>query len=196
MSLAVATESTTFGALSTLYIVVQDTSGPKLCKFAIDTTWLPGGTVLNLSIQTTPSATTQYTEELNVTLSNAVTLYQSNTSGSMTSGSNVLTLGSAFTTELVVGQRVVVVGAGASGANLDTWVTTVTSTTSYTLNSDAGTTVSSASVYAGPVNNGLGSEPLWESESIVNPYGLQVQAQIVSGTLPPLPLDSYYTTVS
>ena len=70
------------------------------------------------------------------------------------------------------------------------------SLTSYTLNSDAGTTVSSASVYAGPVNNGLGSEPLWESESIVNPYGLQVQAQIVSGTLPPLPLGSYYTTVS
>ena len=107
-----------------------------------------------------------------------------------------MTLTSAFATELVVGQRVVVVGAGASGANLDTWVTAVTDSTSYTLNSDAGTTVSSASVYAGPVDNGLGSEPLWESESIVNPYGLQVQAQIVSGTLPPLPLDSYYTTVS
>ena len=196
MSLAVATESTTFGALSTLYTVVQDTSGPKLCKFAIDTTWLPAGTVLNLSIQTTPNATTQYTEELNITLSNAVTLYQSNTTGAMISGSNVLTLTSAFTTELVVGQRVVVVGAGASGANLDTWVTAVTDSTSYTLNSDAGTTVSSASVYAGPTDNGLGSEPLWESESIVNPYGLQVQAQIVSGALPPLPLDSYYSTVS
>ena len=101
MSLAVATESTTFGALSTIYTIVTDTSGPKLCKFAIDTTWLPGGTVLNLSIQTTPNATTQYTEEKNRTLSNAVTLYQSNTTGSMTSGSNVLTLGSAFTTELV-----------------------------------------------------------------------------------------------
>ena len=196
MSLAVATESTTFGALSTLYTIVTDTSGPKLTKFAIDTTWLPAGTVLNLSIQTTPNATTQYTEELNITLSNAVTLYQSNTTGAMTSGSNVLTLTSAFTTELVVGQRVVVVGAGASGANLDTWVTAVTDSTSYTLNSDAGTTVSSASVYAGPTDNGLGSEPLWESESIVNPYGLQVQAQIVSGTLPPLALGSYYTTVS
>ena len=195
MSLTVATESTTFGALSTIYTIVTDTSGPKLAKFAIDMTWLPGGTVLVLSIQTTPNATTQYTEEKNRPLSNAVTLYQSNTTGAMTSGSNVLTLGSAFTTELVVGQRGVVVGAGASGANLDTWVTVVTSTTSYTLNSSAGTTVSSASVYAGPVNNGLGSEPLWESESIVNPYGLQVQAQIVSGTLPPLPLGSYYTTV-
>ena len=196
MSLAVAQESTTFGALSTIYTIVTDTSGPKLAKFAFDTTWLPGGTVLNVSIQTTPNATTQYTEEKNRTLSNPVTLYQSNTTGAMTSGSNVLTLGSAFTTELVVGQRVVVVGAGASGANLDTWVTTVTSTTSYTLNSSAGTTVSSASIYAGPANNGLGSEPLWESESIVNPYGLQVQAQIISGTLPPLALDSYYTTVS
>ena len=196
MSLAVAQESTTFGALSTIYTIVTDTSGPKLTKFALDTIWLPGGTVLNLSIQTTPNATTQYTEEENVTLSNAVTLYQSNTTGAMTSGSNVLTLTSAFTTELVVGQRVVVVGAGASGANLDTWVTAVTDSTSYTLNSDAGTTVSSASVYAGPTDNGLGSEPLWESESIVNPYGLQVQAQIVSGALPPLPLASYYTSAS
>ena len=196
MSLTVAQESTTFGALSTIYTIVTDTSGPKLAKFSIDTTWLPATGILNLSIQTAPDATTQYTEELNVPLSNPVTLYQTNTTGAMTSGSNVLTLTSAFATELVVGQRVVVVGAGASGANLDTWVTVVTSTTSYTLNSNAGTTVSAASVYAGPVNNGLGSEPLWESETIINPYGLQVQAQIVSGTLPPLPLRSYYSSVS
>ncbi len=76
---------------------------------------------------------------------------QIDTTASITSGAAVLTLGTAFGTALVVGQVVTVIGAGASGGNLVTTVSVVTSTTSYTLAANAGTTVSAATVIAGPV---------------------------------------------
>lgn len=194
MAITITKGQANLGALSTLYTLVTDTTGPKIAKFTLDSTWLPAGTILNLSIQTTPDATTEYSEVENVTISNPVSMYQSDATGDMTSGSNVLTLTSAFGTELVVGQRVVVVGAGASGANLDTWVTGVTNTLSYTLNSNAGTTVGpTAQVYAGPAANGIGFEPLWESDSISMPYGFQVQVELVSGSIPPLALDWWET---
>lgn len=183
-------------ALSTLATLVTDTSGPKIVKFDIDTTWLPATGLLNLSFQTAPDATTQFTEVENITISNPVTLYQSNATASMTSGSGVLTLTSAFGTALIVGQRVVVVGAGAGGANLDTFVTVVTSTTSYTLSANAGTTVSAANCYAGPPNEGNGSEPQFESVVFSAPYGFQVVAQVISGTLPPIALRWFETAAA
>ena len=183
-------------ALATLATLVTDTSGPKIVKFDIDTTWLPATGLLNLSIQTAPDSTTQFTEVENITLSNPVTLYQSNATASMTSGSGVLTLTSAFATELIVGQRVVVVGAGAGGANLDTFVTVVTSPTSYTLSANAGTSVGpTATCYAGPPNEGNGSQPQVESVSFPTPYGFQVVAQVISGTLPPIALRWFETAV-
>lgn len=73
-----------------------------------------------------------------------------NATGSMTSGSADLTLGTALPTAMIVGQVVTVVGAGTSGANLVTTISSVTSTTAYVLATAAGTTVSSATVVAGP----------------------------------------------
>lgn len=184
-------------ALNTIATLFTDTTGPAVCKFSLDTLWLPAGTVANLSIQTlSSSSAVQYEETENVTLSNAVTLYQQ-TTGGMTAGSAVLTLVTAFATALIVGQEVVVIGAGVSGANLYAVVTGVTSTTSYTLSVAAGTTVSAVNVYAGLPNNGIGYEPVWESETYMNPYGIQVQAQLVAGSVfPPLALTATEIAVS
>lgn len=64
------------------------------------------------------------------------------TTGSINSGSTALTIASAIVS---VGQRIVVIGAGAAGADLTTTATAV-SGTSVTLRDPAGTTVSGATV--------------------------------------------------
>jgi hypothetical protein len=87
-----------------------------------------------------------------------LTLQQTATTGSITSGSNNLTFSTAPSPALIVGQAVSVTGAGASGANLLAFVGTVVSSTSYDLvttlggstAANAGTTVSSVSVLCGP----------------------------------------------
>jgi len=188
MAITVVTGSVSIAALNTPYTLLTDTAGPKVVKFQFDQTWMPGGTVVQLSLQKAPSSTVQFTEERSEVFMNVITMYQT-TTGSMTAGSTTLILVTAFGTELVVGQRVVVVGAGTGGANLDTYVTAVVSTTDYILNSAAATTVSGVNVYVGPAQNGQGFEPLWESESFGVPYGFQVIATATSGTLPPLPLN-------
>ena len=184
-------------ALNVLFTTTPDTTGPSVVKFSLDSTWLPAGTIANVSVQTLlSSSASTYKETQNASIANPIDLYQSTTGGAMTSGSNALTV-TAFPTELSVGDEVVVMGAGASGGNLYATVTAVNSTTSYTLSANAGTTVSSATVYAGVAINYLGYEPLWESDTIANPYGIRLQCQLVQGTVfPPLPLNIFELAAS
>ena len=100
-------------ALATVYTLLTDgTGGVK--KIRMNTTNLPAGAVLNLSLQALNSPTGAYVERANVTLSNAVAV---------------------------------------------------------------------------PAAPAIGYEPDWESEEIVVEYGFQVQANVVSGTLPTTALD-------
>jgi hypothetical protein len=73
----------------------------------------------------------------------------------MTSGSAVLTSASAVFTSALVGQAVVVQGAGASGAALSTTVASYQSATQVTLAATAGTTVSSRYAAFGPRDSNI-----------------------------------------
>jgi hypothetical protein len=77
------------------------------------------------------------TQGLQITLSNTAT-------GSITSGTNTLTLSSAWT--FVDGQTINVAGAGVAGATLTTTITSGAGTTSLVLGANASTTVAGAIV--------------------------------------------------
>ena len=68
--------------------------------------------------------------------------------GAITSSTTALTVGSSVTTQ--TGQFVTIYGAGASGANLATTITTGATSTSQTVANAAGTTVSNAITVFGP----------------------------------------------
>ena len=75
------------------------------------------------------------------------------TKGNITAGTKVLTVASG--TNLFTGNRIRITGAGALGADFDTYISTVAGTT-VTLVGKAGTTVTGANVVEGPTINGAG----------------------------------------
>ena len=75
-----------------------------------------------------------------------ITYPSGSTTGTIAASSTALTLGSGA--NAYVGQRIVIIGAGASGANLQTWITALNGT-AVTVHDAASTTVSGAAVYYG-----------------------------------------------
>jgi hypothetical protein len=105
------------------------------------------------------------------------------TGGSMTSGSNVLNVTGGDFVAGDIGRRVVVIGAGASGANLQNNVTAWTSATHVTIGAPAGTTVSSAAVTVWPgyyYSLTAGSTSTWVSPVAVN-LGVRICKNTVGG---------------
>jgi hypothetical protein len=91
------------------------------------------------------------------------------TSGSITSGSNALTVDSS--TGYAVGDRIRIAGAGTAGADLFTTVASVSSATALTLSTSAVTTVSAAEVnYMFPAFSGgtaTGGNLTWDEVGII-----------------------------
>src|SRR6266568_6779413 len=71
------------------------------------------------------------------------------TDGAITTGTATLTSASAGFTSADVGKQITVNGAGASAANLNTTISGFTNTTTVTLATNAGTTVSGATFFYG-----------------------------------------------
>lgn len=89
---------------------------------------------------------------------NALTLSDAN----ITSGSAILTSSSAVFTTADIGKSITIIGAGSSGANLTTTISSVTNSTTVVLAANASTTISSSNYfgsYAIPVAFGTGYVP-------------------------------------
>jgi len=101
------------------------------------------------------------------------------TDGAITTGTATLTSASAGFTSADVGKQITVNGAGASAANLNTTISGFTNTTTVTLATNAGTTVSGATFFYGtddttPIANARSAAHSAGGGTVVYPFAVYI----------------------